>query len=60
MIEMATEVIVLCDSSKFGGKAFARVAPVTKVGRIITDSGIDPEALKAFKAKDVLIEAAEA
>lgn len=41
MIDHATEVIVLADASKLGRVAFAHVAPVTAVGRLITDRGSD-------------------
>jgi len=41
MIDIAEEVIVLCDGSKIGNTAFARVAPIEKVNRIITDETAD-------------------
>lgn len=48
MLEKASEVIVLCDSSKFGIKSFAHVAPISRINRIITDSGLDEDELQAF------------
>lgn len=58
MINIASEVIVLCDSSKFGNKAFAKVAPISKVNRVITDKGIATRMLKDFQSKDILIDVA--
>lgn len=58
MLQIAGEVIVLCDSSKFGSKAFVQVAPVSAVSRIVTDQNIDERDLKAFQAKDILVSVA--
>lgn len=55
MIRIADEVIVLCDSSKFGNKAFVQVAPVAAVSRIVTDQNIDERDLRAFQSKDILV-----
>jgi DeoR family transcriptional regulator, fructose operon transcriptional repressor len=55
MIRIASEVIVLCDSSKFGNNAFVQVAPVSSVTQIITDKNIDIRELKAFQAKDIQV-----
>ena len=43
LIEAARRVVVLADHSKFGREDFARVAPLSLVDTIITDSGIDRE-----------------
>lgn len=40
MIEISKEVIVLADSSKFGRKGFAFIAPINKINTVITDKGI--------------------
>lgn len=40
MIEMAKEVIVVADSSKFQRRGFAFIAPVNKIHILITDKGI--------------------
>jgi DeoR/GlpR family transcriptional regulator of sugar metabolism len=42
IIEMAQELIVVADHSKFGKVASAYVAPVERVTTLVTDSGIDP------------------
>ncbi|WP_246343695.1 transcriptional repressor AgaR [Adhaeribacter radiodurans] len=43
MIEMSQKVIVVADSSKFGRRGFAFIAPITRIHALITDSGIPPE-----------------
>ncbi len=53
MIRSAKEVIVVADASKFGRVAFAAVAPLEKITRIITDSSIDPDIVAALQARDV-------
>jgi DeoR family fructose operon transcriptional repressor len=49
IIEAASEVILLADSSKFGREALVRVAPITAVHRIITSPGIDAEEAIAIR-----------
>ena len=44
MMLRASESIVLCDSSKIGKTAFARVAPICAASTIVTDSGLAPQA----------------
>ena len=56
IIRIASETIVLCDSSKIGGFAFAQVIPVTQIDRIITDNGIDKKDLKAFEEKEIQVD----
>lgn len=43
MIEIAKEVIVVADSSKFNRRSFAFIAPVSAVDIVITDAEITPE-----------------
>lgn len=43
LIDAARRTVVLADHTKFGREDFARVAPLTEVDTIITDSGVDPE-----------------
>ena len=43
LIEAARRTVVLADHSKFGREEFARVAPLSVVDTIITDSGVDHE-----------------
>jgi DeoR family transcriptional regulator of aga operon len=48
LIGRASTVIVVADSSKLGKKAFARICTLDGVDELITDSGADPEILRAF------------
>jgi DeoR family fructose operon transcriptional repressor len=43
LIEAARRTVVLADHSKFGREDFARVAPLSLIDTIITDSGLDRE-----------------
>ena len=46
MMEISEKVIVVCDSSKFLRKSFVKIASISEVDVIITDTGI-PAAEKA-------------
>jgi len=43
LITAARRVVVLADHTKFGREDFARVAPLSAVDTVITDSGLDSE-----------------
>lgn len=45
IIEMAPELIVVADHTKFGKVASAYIAPVERITTLVTDSGADPEIL---------------
>ncbi|MEA5365471.1 DeoR/GlpR family DNA-binding transcription regulator [Amycolatopsis sp., V23-08] len=49
----ARQVVVIADSGKLGGHAFARICDTTAVHQLITDSGADPEQVAAFEAAGV-------
>ena len=49
MMDIASEVIVLCDSSKIGSVTFAQIAPLERVDRLITDHGADENEIQQFK-----------
>ncbi|WP_328450362.1 MULTISPECIES: DeoR/GlpR family DNA-binding transcription regulator [unclassified Amycolatopsis] len=49
----ARQVVVIADSGKLGGHAFARICDTTAVHQLITDSGADPEQIAAFAAAGV-------
>jgi DeoR family transcriptional regulator of aga operon len=40
--------VVIADSSKLGGHAFARICPITKVEVLVTDSGAPTSIVDAF------------
>jgi DeoR family fructose operon transcriptional repressor len=48
LIDIALEVIVICDNSKLGSVAFAKFAPIKMVDLLITDNNADPDELKAI------------
>lgn len=43
MIDAATEVVLLADSSRFMSRALHRTAPIEDISRIITDQGLSDE-----------------
>jgi len=53
MVARAKRVVVIADSSKLGGHAFARICPVDRVETLVTDSGANPEVVAAFRAAGV-------
>jgi DeoR family transcriptional regulator, fructose operon transcriptional repressor len=53
MIAAASEVILLVDSSKFGRDSMVRVAPLEAISRVVTDAGIDPEAVSRLRGLGV-------
>ncbi|MCH7408480.1 DeoR/GlpR family DNA-binding transcription regulator [Belliella sp. DSM 111904] len=53
MIEVAEEVIVVADSSKFKKIGFAFIAGFNKIHKVITDNGIDEESLKMLQRNNV-------
>ncbi|GAB3856811.1 DeoR/GlpR family DNA-binding transcription regulator [Micromonospora andamanensis] len=53
MVARAKRVVIIADSSKLGGHAFARICPVDRVETLVTDSGAAPEVVEAFRAAGV-------
>jgi DeoR family transcriptional regulator of aga operon len=53
MVARAKRVVVIADSSKLGGHAFARICPITKVETLVTDSGATAETVEQFHAAGV-------
>ena len=43
MVARAKRVVIIADSSKLGGHAFARICPIERVETLVTDSGRAPE-----------------
>jgi DeoR family transcriptional regulator of aga operon len=50
MVARAKRVVVIADSSKLGGHAFARICPISKVETLVTDSGAAAETVDQFRA----------
>lgn len=42
MVEQASRVIVVADSTKLGRRSFARICSLSEVTRLITDDALDP------------------
>lgn len=42
LIKLASESILLCDSSKVGSVAFAQIAALDEIGTIVIDDGVNP------------------
>jgi DeoR family transcriptional regulator of aga operon len=53
MISLARQVTVLTDSSKIGRRSLSRIAPITSIHRIITDTAIRPEHRAVFESKGI-------
>jgi DeoR family transcriptional regulator, aga operon transcriptional repressor len=55
MVARARRVVIIADSSKLGGHAFARICPIERVDTLVTDSGATPEAIAGFEAAGVRV-----
>jgi DeoR family transcriptional regulator of aga operon len=55
LIERASRVTVVADSSKIGKVAFARICQLADVDELITDDGADPAAVAAFEDRGVTV-----
>lgn len=49
MIQVASETIMLSDSSKFGKLSFTQFAAISEIDKLITDKGIDSETAARFR-----------
>ena len=55
MVARAKRVVIIADSSKLGGHAFARVCAIDRVETLVTDSGAAEEKVAAFEAAGVKV-----
>lgn len=55
MVARAKRVVIIADSSKLGGHAFARICPINRVETLVTDSGAPPEVLANFTEAGVRV-----
>jgi len=53
MIERAKEVIVVADYSKIGKLAFANVASIDSIDKLITNTGISNRLVKKLQKKGI-------
>jgi DeoR family transcriptional regulator of aga operon len=49
MVARAKRVVIIADSSKLGGHAFARICSIDRIETLVTDSGAPIETLAAFR-----------
>jgi DeoR family transcriptional regulator, aga operon transcriptional repressor len=55
MVARARRVVIIADSSKLGGHAFARICPIDRIDTLVTDFNATAETLAAFTAAGVKI-----
>ena len=55
MVARARRVVIIADSSKLGGHAFARICPIERVDTLVTDSGAEPGMVAAFEQAGVRV-----
>jgi DeoR family transcriptional regulator of aga operon len=55
MVARAKRVVIIADSSKLGGHAFARICPIERIETLVTDSGAEPGVVAAFRAAGVQV-----
>jgi DeoR family transcriptional regulator of aga operon len=49
MVARARRVVIIADSSKLGGHAFARICPIERIETLVTDVGAPEATLQAFR-----------
>ena len=59
LMERASEIIVLADSSKINAPASLSVCPLSQIDVVITDEKIDPQALRWLQANDIDVKIAQ-
>jgi len=55
MVGRARRVVIIADSSKLGGHAFARICPIDRVDTLITDSGATADVVAEFEGAGVRV-----
>lgn len=55
MVERASRVVIIADSSKLGGRAFAQICPTERIEALVTDASADPVSVKAFQDAGVAV-----
>ncbi|QYJ76537.1 MULTISPECIES: transcriptional repressor AgaR [Shewanella] len=59
MVDIATEVIVVTDSSKFDQQAFHVICPLLRIHRLVTDTGIPERYAQALEKQGVQLHLVE-
>jgi DeoR family transcriptional regulator of aga operon len=55
MVARARRVVIIADSSKLGGHAFARICPIERVETLITDSDASAEVVASYEQTGVRV-----
>src|SRR5207247_2340142 len=55
MVARAKKVVIIADSSKLGGHAFARICPIERVNTLVTDAGATDEQVNDFEHVGVTV-----
>jgi len=53
MVQIATETILVADSSKFGKRSLSRIVPLSAIHKIITDSSLPSDYESALRARGI-------
>ena len=56
LIAAAREVVLVCDSSKFGARAPVLISPLEVISRIVTDVGIPSDYRQWFETQQIAVE----
>jgi DeoR/GlpR family transcriptional regulator of sugar metabolism len=59
LIRTAQEKVLVADSSKFGRATFASICPLSAIDTIVTDSGIEPDLVRALRDRHIRVVIAE-
>jgi DeoR family ulaG and ulaABCDEF operon transcriptional repressor len=59
LLARARELVVLVDSSKFASRGSLVVCPLSRVARVITDSGVPPAALDMLREAGIAVDIVE-
>jgi DeoR family ulaG and ulaABCDEF operon transcriptional repressor len=59
LLARARELVVLVDSSKFVARGSLVVCPLSRVARVITDSGAPPSALEMLREAGIAVDVVE-
>ncbi len=55
MVARARRVVIIADSSKLGGHAFARICPIERVDTLVTDAGASDAVVAEFEAAGLTV-----
>lgn len=55
MLNGATRVVVVCDSTKFDRRSLSRIGPASSVHQVITDSGLPPKMVEALQNLNIKV-----